>query len=254
MNWRTRSRLERLTVLLIVLATILAGCLGDGDDDGNGDDGKAEEVLANAGPDLVGEVGKEVTFNASTSSGPIVKYTWVVTSGNLSSSQPVTLEGEVVDYTFTVAGVYLVNLTVEGDKGQNATDSLFARIDLLENVTGHLSMSPSELNETYERTVTPDVQKIELTLMYPSEVGPIIGAAPVYLEMEVFAGGSLPIASTTGQQRDSGDTQTETLDVPLASVIDNGGFRILVRWQGAPVGPVGDVDFTLQIDIFYHSA
>lgn len=240
-------------VILVVLATLLAGCLGDGDDDGNGDNGKVEDVIANAGQDVVGQVGQPVTFNASASSGPIVSYSWNVDSGNLSSTQPIVLTGEVVNHTYTVAGVYMVTLTVEGDKGQNSTDTLTARIDLRETLTGHLSTSPSELNETYERAVGADAQKIVLTLEYPSDIQVVIGTAPVYLDMDVFTGGTLPAVSTTGQQRDTGDTQVETVEVPVTQAVDNEGFRVLVRWQGAPVGPVGAVDFTLHIDIYYHA-
>ncbi|MCK4970813.1 MAG: PKD domain-containing protein, partial [Thermoplasmata archaeon] len=99
-------------VLLLVLLTYTAGCLDDEGDDGDGDD-EPEEVLANAGTTVVGVVGEPVTFNASASSGPIVRYTWGI-SVNVTAPNITVLEGVEAEYTFNEAGKYLVTLTVVG--------------------------------------------------------------------------------------------------------------------------------------------
>ena len=250
MRTPARKLMSLALVMLLVLLTYTAGCLDDGDEEenGNGDDDK--EVLANAGPDIVGQVGEPVTFNASLSSGPIEKWTWNI-HGNVTDSFIKVLDGEVVNHTFQEEGVFTVTLIVEGKGEKVANDTVTARIDLITRETGQLGMLPSQLNETYEFGVKDVVQKIVLTLKYPSNVGTVIVPIPVYLDMEVYADETAPIATTTGQTRDEGDNQVETLDVPLNAVIRNDGFRVIVRWLSAPLG---DVQFTLDVEIYYHAA
>ncbi len=250
MRTPARKLISLALVLLLVLLTFTAGCLDSGEEEenGNGDDDK--EVLANAGPDLVGRLGEPVTFNASISSGPIERWTWNI-HGNVTGSYIKVLDGEVVNYTFEEEGVYTVTLIVEGKGDKSSNDTLVARIDLIKKEAGQLGVLPNQLNATYEFAVKEQVQKIVLTLRYPSDIGTVILPVPAFLDMEVYAAETAPIATTTDQQRDDGETQTETLDLPLSDIIANEGFRVVVRWFGAPMG---DVDFTLDVEIYYHSA
>jgi hypothetical protein len=126
-------------VLLLVLLTYTAGCLDDEGDDDNGDD-EPEEVLANAGTNVVGVVGEPVTFNASTSSGPIVRYTWGITV-NATSPNITVLEGVEAEYTFNEAGKYLVTLTIVGDKDQNDSITIHAFIDHIKSISGTVTLT-----------------------------------------------------------------------------------------------------------------
>ena len=227
-------------VLLLVLLTYTAGCLEDEEDDGNGDD-EPEEVVANAGTNVVGVVGEPVTFNASASSGPIVKYTWGI-SVNVTSPNVTVLVGIEAEYTFNEAGKYLVTLTVEGDKDQNSSITIHAFIDLNVRVSGTISLT--ERNETYEYTITDNVQAVRLTLTYAT--GTILN--PYTLDMEVYTDDIQPITTTANQVPDQGDTQVEELDLSVPTLLDNGGFRIVVRWMTAPTS---EVSFDLDVDIMY---
>jgi PKD repeat protein len=192
-------------VLLLVLLTYTAGCLDDEGDDDNGDD-EPEEVLANAGTNVVGVVGEPVTFNASASSGPIVRYTWGITV-NATSPNITVLEGVEAEYTFNEAGKYLVTLTIVGDKDQNDSITIHAFIDLIKSISGTVTLT--ERNETYEYTVTDNVQAVRLTLTY--------------------------------------DTQVEELDLSVPALLDHGGFRIVVRWTTAPTSEVSfDLDVEIM--------
>jgi hypothetical protein len=231
-------------VLVLMLLASLAGCLGDDDDNGNGGDGG--EVLANAGPDVVGEVGVPVTLNGTQSSGDIVKYWWDVDRGNASEPLTEDVVGSEVEYTYSAPGVYTVTLTVEGKKGKTSNDTLVARIDLFETINGTLSIT--QLNQSIQRSVETGVQKLVFTLTYPTTIGDIVPKV-VLLDVDVYAGDAR-VASSTGQLPDQASTQTETLDVPLPDIIDEGGFRVVVRWEAPPVGQVA---YGLEVEAYYHT-
>ena len=237
MQWPARKLTSLLMVL--VLLTYTAGCLDDEPDDK--DDDEPEEVLANAGTNVVGAVGEPVTFNASDSSGPIVKYTWGV-SVNATAPNLTVLDGVEAEHTFLEAGKYLVTLTVVGDKGQNASKTIHAFIDRIETVSGTISLT--EWNETYEYTITDDVQAVKLTLTYAT--GTLLN--PYTLDMEVYIDDVQPLATTVTQLPDQGGTQVEELDLSVIDILDNGGFRIVVRWTTAPTS---GVSFDLDVEILY---
>ncbi|MCK5252089.1 MAG: PKD domain-containing protein [Thermoplasmata archaeon] len=217
-------------VLLIILLSYSAGCLEDEGDDDNGDD-EPVEVVANAGTNVVGVVGEPVTFNASASSGPIVKYTWGI-SVNVTSPNLTVLEGIEAEYTFTEAGKYLVTLTVVGDKDQNSSITMHAFINLIERLSGTISLT--ERNETFEYTIADTVQAVSLTLTYAT--GTLLN--PYTLDMEVYAGEIQPLATTAIQLPDQGDTQVEELDLSVPDLLDHGGLRIVVRLMGTPTSAV----------------
>jgi PKD repeat protein len=242
MSERGAVHVSLVMVIALLVTGAVAGCLKD--DDGNGDGNGDDEVLANAGPDVYGKVGVAVTFNASASSGKIETYWWDVDRGTASTNLTQDAVGEVVEHTYTQAGVYTVTLTVEGKGDLNSTDTLTAYVDLVENRTSSLAITT--LNQTYEYSVKPEVEKILLTLKYPSIINVIV---PVNLDMEVWTGDQTLVTTTVGQTRDQDDTQTEELDVAPAQIIENGGFRVIVRWAGVPEG---EVDFTLDVALYYH--
>jgi len=237
-----------IVVALLLLVSSVAGCLGGDDDDDNGDK-KEDPVLANAGPDAFGEAGDVIELNASASSGPIQRYTWTIWGPNASSTENITLAGDLVDHAFTEAGVYSVSLFVEGKKeGNNHTDTKKVFIDLVDEVTASLQ-GVQTFNRTYEYRVWPEVQAITLTLTYPSTAGAI--PLPVNLDMDVWTDGQTPYATSTTQTPDPQDTQTEVLELQLQGVIDSGGFRVVVRW--GPASNLAAVDFTLDVDINYRA-
>ncbi len=227
-------------VLLLILLTYTAGCLEDEGDDGNGDD-EPKEVLANAGTNVVGVVGEPVTFNASASSGPIVRYTWGI-SVDAASPNITVLEGVEADHTFVEAGKYLVTLTVVGDKDQNSSITIHTFIDLIKSISGTVSLS--ERNETYEYTIADNVQAVRLTLTYAR--GTLLN--PYTLDMEVYTDETQPIVTTATQLPDQGDTQVEELDLSVPALLDYGGFRIVVHWTTAPTS---EVSFEIDVEIMY---
>jgi len=233
-------------VIMLLMAGAMAGCLKDDDDNGNGNGD--DEVMANAGPDIYGKVGKAVSFNGSASSGTIETYWWDVDKGNASAELTKDLIGKDVENTYSQPGVYTVTLTVEGKGDLNSTDTLTAYIDLVTNHTSSLSITT--FNQTYEYSVKPEIEKILLTLTYPSTTGGI-AAIPVNLDMEVWTGDSTLVTTTFGQVRDQEDTQTEELNVAPGQIIDNGGFRVIVRWAEPPP-PLADLEFTLDVGLYYH--
>jgi hypothetical protein len=239
MQWPARKLTSLLMVLLLVLLTYTAGCLDDEPDDK--DDDEPKEVLANAGTNVVGAVGEPVTFNASDSSGPIEKYTWGI-SVNATAPNLTVLDGVEAEHTFPEAGKYLVTLTVVGDKGQNDSITIHAFIDRIETVSGTITLT--ERNETYEYAITDDVQAVKLTLTYTT--GTLLN--PYTLDMEVYIDDVQPLTSTVTQLPDQGDTQVEELDLSVIDILDNGGFRIVVRWTTAPTS---GVSFDLDVEILY---
>jgi hypothetical protein len=246
MRWRGRIWVNITIVMILLMASFLSGCLKDDDDNGNGN-GKNEDVLANAGTDVFGEVGTPVTFNGSTSSGPIQKYWWDVDQVNASDPLTEDLVGEEVSYTYTTSGVFVVTLTVEGKGDKTSNDTIRAYIDLKQNFSSSLAIL--DLNETFEFDVTEDVQKVMLTLTYPTLSDDIVPRV-LLLDLDVYAGGTQPVTTTTAQPPDLGETQTEELDVPLNDLITNLGFQVVVRWQEPPLA---EAPFVLDVEIFYRS-
>ncbi len=245
MRERGRFQASLAIVIILLMAGAMAGCLKDDDDNGNGNGD--DEVLANAGLDAYGKVGEAVSFNGSASSGNIETYWWDVDRGDASAELTQDKVGEVVENSYTQPGVYTVTLTVEGKGDLNSTDTLTAYIDLVENRTSSLSFTT--LNQTYEYTVKPEIEKILLTLTYPSSIFDIV-SVPVNLDMEVWTGDQTLVTTTLGQVRGQGETQTEELDVAPGQIIDNGGFRVVVRWAELPLG---EVEFTLDVELYYHA-
>lgn len=234
-----------LVVVVLLLAGSMAGCLGGEDENGNGNGNGDEEVLANAGNNVIGKVGEAVTFNASLSSGPIKKYWWDVDMGNASTPLTEDLVGQEVSYTYMAAGKYIVTLTVEGESDKNSTDTVTVFIDMVQETTG--TLSATKRNVTSEYTVTEDVQAVKLKLTYAS---PTI-LNPYIFDMEVYTDGTQPIATTLTQPPDQGDTQTEELDLTVTQLTAHGGFRLVVHWTTAPTS---DVNFDLKVEILYSAA
>ncbi len=246
-----KAKITALTTMVAVLMLVssLAGCLGGDDDDDDNGDKKEDPVMANAGQDAFGEVGDVIEMNASASSGPIQKYTWTIRGPNASSPDNTTLVGDLVEHTFSEAGVYTVLLSVEGKKEGNVdNDTMLVFIDLLEEVTGTLQ-GVQTVNKTYEYQVWPEVQAITLTLTYPSTAGTI--PLPVNLDLDVWTDGQTPFATTSTQTRDPDTTQTEVLDLQLQGVKDAGGFRVVVRW--GVTQNLAAVDFTLDVEVHYRA-
>lgn len=245
---KEEAKIIALTTIVAVLLLVssVAGCLGGDDDDDNGDK-KEDPVLANAGQDAYGEVGDVIELNASASSGPIQMYTWTIHGPNASSADNVTLVGDLVEHTFTEAGVYTITLFVEGKKeDNNSTNTKRVYIDLVDEMTSTLQ-GVQTFNKTYEYEVWPEVQAITLTLTYPSTAGTI--PLPVNLDMDVWTDGQTPYATSATQAPDPQNTQTEVLELQLQGVIENGGFRVVVRW--GPASNLAAVDFTLDVEINY---
>ncbi len=248
---RVRTILLTSMVAVLLLVSSMAGCLSDDDDENGNGNGKEDPVLANAGTDLFGEVGDTLTLNGSASSGPIQVYTWTIYGPNASSPDNVTKVGMEAEHTFTEAGVYQVTLMVEGKKeDNNATDTMVVHIDLVETLEGTLQGTDG-FNMTYEYTVWPEVQSIRLTLTYDTFVTVQMVPVKVDLDMDVRTDGDTPYATTSTQPPDTGDTQTEELDLVLEGIIGNNGFTVVIRW--GPLGAPAAVDFTLDVEIHYRA-
>ena len=248
---RIRTIIVLAMVGSLVLVSSLAGCLSNDDDDNGNGNGKEDPVLANAGNNVFGEVDQTITLNASTSSGPIQSYTWTIQGPNASSPDNITKVGQEADHSFAEAGVYTVTLLVEGKKeDNNSTDTMMVFIDLMETQTGQLQ-NIQVFNKTYEYPVWPEVQSIKLKLTYPTTAGSPV-ALPINLDMDVWTDGQTPYATTTTQTPNpTADEQVEDLDLQVAGVITNEGFRVVIRW--GPYTTPATVDFTLEVEIHYRA-
>ena len=90
--------------------------------------------VANAGEDLTIILGETVTFDGSASDDPdgeIVSYDWDFDDGYGDS-------GETVDYTYDLAGEFIVTLTVTDDDGATAEDIITITVLSPEEATDQL--------------------------------------------------------------------------------------------------------------------
>lgn len=92
-------------------------------------DKSAQNIIAFAGYDQTVSLGQALTLSAlgsSASTGAIVSYSWNMGDGK-------TLEGPNVNYTYSTAGVYSVELSVKGDQGGVSKDICVITVKPLSN-------------------------------------------------------------------------------------------------------------------------
>ena len=239
-----------LVIVIVVVCVAVAamwGSKGDGDD-GNGDgDGNKDPVVAEAGPDIIGEAGKVVDFNASASSGPIAQYWWDFDISDGNGTLVHEADGKDVSHIFEEPGVYTVTLVVERKDGQSDNDTLKAFIDL--NQTTPDSVSALQMSDNSTVTVKGDANRVILTLRFKTHTGSEI--IPNNVDMFVYdKGGRLIVNSVSQVVNPTLDDQEKTLDVPLAQIVVDGSCTVEVRY--ATTGLPRTVEYSLQVQVEYH--
>ncbi|UCE45258.1 MAG: PKD domain-containing protein [Methanobacteriota archaeon] len=161
------------------------------------------DPVADAGSDITVAIGEEVTFNGSGSSdnsGIIESYSWTFEY----DGQERELLGVSANFTFEIAGEYVVTLTVEDAAGNYDTDTVTVRVnappvadagdaisaDVGEEVTfdGSGSSDDSGVIVSYTWTFEYDGLDRELNGVSPSFVFDIAGEYVVTLTVEDAAG------------------------------------------------------------------
>ncbi len=238
-----------LLIVVIIIAAVAAAVLMGGEDEENGNGGPSE-VVAEAGPDLVGQVGVPIDLNATASTGKIAEYWWDMDRGNVSEPLSRDAEGSITNYTYEEPGAYEVTLVCEGKDGTNDTDTLMAYIDLIDTREGTLT-SPGTMNDTYMWSVDQDINRVLLKLTFPTKTSDI-QLIPNNVDLYVYAGGTSSIVSTATQLPDPDAAEQEkTLDVPTGQLVTNGGFTIVVQLEAFGVQDPS-VAYTLEVQLIYH--
>lgn len=105
--------------------------------------------IAEAGPDLAGEVGEPVTFNGSASidpdGDPLVAYAWDFGDGATATTPQTT-------HTFASAGTYVVTLTVTDDGGLTGEDTTTVTIAPPPSYDGQWIFNPTMAAQNCPRT------------------------------------------------------------------------------------------------------
>ena len=95
-------------VLLAVVGVVLAGC-PDGDDPG-------DPVTADAGEDLLVEVGEPLRLDGSGSTGPVTAFAWDLGDGRQA-------QGVSPEVSWSAPGHYSLVLEVSDEAGRSETDA-----------------------------------------------------------------------------------------------------------------------------------
>ena len=238
-----------VVVIVVVCVAVAAMWGGNGDGgDGNGNgDGKKDPVVAEAGPDIIGEAGKIMDFNASASTGPIAQYWWDFDSADNNGTLVHEADGKDVSHIFEEPGIYTVTLVVERKDGQNDNDTLTAFIDLNQTVQG--SVSATQMSDNSTVTVKSDANKVLLTLRFKTRNAQT-ELFPNNVDLFVYdKGGQLIVNSVSQLVNPTLDNQEKTLDVPLAQVVVDGEFSVEVRYTTA--GLPRTVEYTVQVQVLY---
>jgi PKD repeat protein len=118
-----RRKLIGLVISLIIILSLIAGCI---DDSGDGDDKKTNKPpIADAGTDIEVLSMIEVQFNSTNSSDPdgsINSYSWTF-GDKMNPGQDFSTEANP-KYLYNSPGVYTVTLTIMDNEDANDTDSL----------------------------------------------------------------------------------------------------------------------------------
>jgi hypothetical protein len=250
-----RSILENRRVLLAIIVVVvvivaaaafalMGGDGGGGNGNGNGDD---KPVRAEAGPDVHGEAGQPLHFNASNSTGPIVQYWWDFDSANNSEPLVHEADGVAAVHTYEEPGVYMVTLVVERKDGQNDTDFLSAYVDY--NYTDHGTVSLTHMSDNITVPVKLQATRIVLTLTFKTKTtgSEVI---PNNVDMFVYIEGDTPSYSTVPQVvNPQQDKQTKTLDVPTGTIATKGGFKLEIRYT--TTGLPRNIDYDLHVLVSY---
>ena len=192
-------------------------------DTGTGDDGAedaAEEEgpvemlppMADAGGDITGRAGVPLTFDGSESDDPdgeIESWEWRFGDGSGDA-------GEVVHYTYTEAGTFIVTLTVTDDTGLTDEAQIVADIEAANEGPSAVIVGPSEVVATEEAEFHGNDSDDDGTIVsFTWDVGvdgvdPIEGAELAYTWEDW---GEITLSLTVVDDLEEEDTAERTFDV-----------------------------------------
>jgi hypothetical protein len=124
--------MNRVQILVLnVLALVVVGCGGEGNQDGS--------LTADAGDDFEIQVGESPTFDGCTSSGAIENYKWTIVEAPPAMAED---SGKVIrevddncSFTLEAAmglkemGAWIIELEVSGADGRTATDQVIVTVN-----------------------------------------------------------------------------------------------------------------------------
>ena len=238
-----------VVVVVVICVAVAAMWGGKGDGDGNGGDNSDKvPVVAVAGPDIIGEAGKIIDFNASASTGHIAQYWWDFDSANATEPLVHEADGKAASHIFEGPGVYLVTLVVERKDGQSDNDTLTAFINLNQTVLD--SVSTLQFSDNSTIAVKSEANRVALTLRFKTH-NP--GTTGTFNNLEMIVrdkSGQQIITSFSQIVNPTLEEQVKTLDVPLAQVVIDGEFTVEVQYIPTGILP-RTVDYSLQVQVLY---
>ena len=172
-------------------------------------------------------VNQRVTFNASLSydlDGNITNYEWEFGDGTNGT-------GEIITHSYSLAGVYMVNLTVTDDDG--ATNSTSKTITVSPLVTGFDTGTPSNpypsIAGTHTGTITPN-RTITVNKLYTY---PCAGTGGHTESIELYDENGNLIASGNWNGYQQGDWHNITFDNPVV-LLPNETYNYTIRTGSYP--------------------
>jgi hypothetical protein len=199
-------------------------------------------------------IGDEVTFDASNSTGDIISYKWDFdygfdSSGDGNPRNDVDARGITEKHTYMVAGDYKVSLTVENSTG-TSKDTMFIHVGYFAEFFGTVgSTDPWEsfhfsLGEIGEPNTAKNFTAI---LTYPSG-----SLERNNITFYLYNNTNNLVVDTEADPRETGPEQTEIYFTAVFQEIagwGSGDFNAEVRWI-APLSATA-ISFDLTIRVYY---
>ncbi len=197
-------------------------------------------------------VSESVVFDATKSTGDIIQYYWdfdatVDRDGDGNPRNDADALGPVVTHAFNTYGSFRVTLTVK-----NSTEEAKAFVRIHVGYYGEFSgtVSPTKPKENFTFPVvdTIDCSRVRITVTYPSGSHRLND-----LNITLYDGNGTMADDTSDDPKDSGDEQTEVIDVnslqELAGLYPGTWAAEVSYVLSAPTSPA--IDFNIVIEVYY---
>ncbi len=200
-------------------------------------------------------VGENVHFDASNSTGDIISYKWDFdynydSNGDGNPRNDVDAQGLTVQHTYSEPGDYKISLTVDNGTG-TSKDTVFIHVGYFGEFSG--TVGSTHHSETFRFTLsqTQGAKNFSAVITYPSG-SPSRNNITLYIYDGNNTPGAEPVADTEGDQKEGGAEQTETIYITNFQEIAGwwpGEFTAEVRWV-SPLTAFA-IPFELRIEVYY---